>query len=95
MEKWEEEALTRGYARTRKEWWFLLNHHWTKLNRLARAYLKPKDMTVLDKGMKEKDAITVYLSLQRTWDNLPDSPAIQRLPGFGILCDLCSDFPQE
>ena len=90
----EEQVFLRGYARTREEWWYLLNRHWTCLSRLTETYLNQKEQDILARAIKNESAEAAWLQLQKTWERLPDRGWVRRIPGFGILCDLCSDFPE-
>lgn len=93
-----EEALKRGYAETLEEWWFLLEHEsgWPTFEKpILVRYLSAKELGEIRRAKEKKDAPTVYRLLDRAWWNLPDAKWIHSLPGFGRLCDLCSDFPHE
>lgn len=91
----EEQVTLRGYAKTREEWWFLLNRYWTNLSRLAETYLTRKELDILERAIKNESAEVAWLQLQKTWDRLPNRGWVRQIPGFDILCDLCSDFPEE
>jgi len=103
MEKLLEEdhakdVLRRGYAKTIEEWWFLLRHEsGLPLFRgpILEKYLSPDQMRDFDTAMSEKAAAVVHRLLDDAWYKLPDERWIRDLPGFGRLCDLCSDFPGE
>ena len=47
-------------------------------------------------AMKEarivKDGDTIWSILNQTWFGLPESTEVRYLPGFHILCDLCSEY---
>lgn len=92
MEDWQENVIDRGYARNSKEWAFLLNHNWTNLLRIMEAQLKQEELKAAVRAREGGDNKTVWTHLQLTWDRLPDRPWIHQIPGFGVLCDLCSDF---
>ena len=42
-------------------------------------------------AVSSKDAGTVVLLLNETWFGIPESRDAHGLPGFGALCDLCSE----
>lgn len=90
----EKEVLRRGYAKTREEWWFLLRHRWPKIRSIIGMYL-PGELTNATHAKEKGEADTLYLILQRTWAAAPDRPSIHTIPGWGTLCDLCSDYPTE
>jgi len=41
---------------------------------------------------KEGDHETLWSLLQQTWFGLPESESVHSIPGFGVLCDLCSEY---
>ena len=92
MEQWQEETLDRGYARNNDEWWFLVDHHWTNLSRMIETYLSQKEQDAALTAKNRRNAEVMWLNLQKTWDRMPDKPWVHQVPGFGALCDLCSDF---
>jgi hypothetical protein len=46
-------------------------------------------------AMKGRDAGSLHTIFEHTWFGLPESYEIRSLPGFGVLCDLCSEIPEE
>lgn len=92
MEDWQQNVVDRGYARNSEEWAFLLEHNWTNLHRIMEAQLKQKELKAAVQAREAGDNKTVWSYLQTTWERLPDALWVQQIPGFGALCDLCSDF---
>lgn len=44
----------------------------------------------IEKNKKEKSA-KLFKYLQGAWETAPDDPSIHKIPGWDILCDLCSE----
>ena len=90
----KQKVLRRGYAETREEWWFLLNNSWSPLFGIIGRFL-PGKQAAAEKARKAEKAEDLYMILQKAWDAAPDKPWIHELKGWGLLCDLCSDFPEK
>ena len=89
----QDTLIESGYAKNMDEWWFLVDHHWSDLRMLFQIYLTDKEVEKVDVVKEERGAVALYTLLHLVWDGLPDNYLVQSLPGFGVLCDLCSDFP--
>ena len=48
-------------------------------------------LDIFDKADTERDGAALVTLLNETWFGLPESMDCHSLPGFGILCDLCSE----
>lgn len=88
----KEEVLKRGYAKTVEEWWFLVDDQWDNLVGII-ARFTPKNLGKMRKAKEEKQCDSMLSILNEAWFKAPDSPLIHSIPGWGRLCDLCSDFP--
>lgn len=89
----EQEVRERGYATNMEKWWFLYKDGGELLQSLIRSKLSSKESKELEQANKSRDAVKIVRLMNQTWWRLPDSPNTQHLPCFGLLCDLCSDFP--
>lgn len=56
--------------------------------------LKNPVLTFLNSVMN-KNIGGIVTILNETWFGMPESSAIHSEPGFYVLCDLCSDFPDD
>lgn len=92
MDKWKEEAIERGYAKNSDDWWFLVDHNWTNISRLLETYLSQEEQDAAQTAKNRKNAEGLWLQFQRVWSRMPDKGWAYQIPGFGALCDLCSDF---
>ena len=54
------------------------------------SYLKPVERA--EKAKVERDGNTLYALFNDTWFGMPESMASREVPGFFVLCDLCSDY---
>lgn len=90
----EKEVLRRGYAKTREEWWLLVVDQWGELLNLIALFQRPK-IGAAAKAFEKREAEQLWDVLQRTWEAAPDKPGVHQLVGWGRLCDLLSDFPEE
>lgn len=88
----KQEVLNRGYARNMGEWWLLVDDKWNDLKSIISGS-RPVLLKKAVQAKQKRDAKMLWLVFQKSWEALPDSRSIHRIPGFGRLCDLCSDFP--
>lgn len=88
----KEEVILRGYAKNNEEWWLLVEHNWTNISRIMGTYLTQEEQDAAHTAKNRKNSKVLWLNLQRTWDRVPDRGWAWQIPGFGSLCDLCSDF---
>jgi len=75
---------------TADEWWALCDKYWEKLQNIVMQFA-PKSLEALNKAKEIKDGITLVRYFNDAWWNAPDSPRIHEIPGWGVLCDLCSE----
>lgn len=52
-------------------------------------------ITYFINAIDSKDIERIVNILNETWFGMPESSAIHNEPGFYVLCDLCSDFPDD
>jgi len=79
------------YPTTMKEWWALVVKHEKQLCDLVQRFVGVGDTVMFLRAVKAKDAKPVLRILDMTWVASPDEPSILELPGWGVLCDLCSE----
>lgn len=91
----EDAVRKRGYAKTSEEWWFLLADQERNITRILGSYLNQKELRRADKAFAERNMKEAWRCLQTAWERAPDSPWIHQVPGWSLLCDLCSDCPFE
>lgn len=78
-----------------EEWWNLVNKYKHNLIQIAGRFryrleepLKEKLVTAID----EEDSEEVHHLLEELWWAAPDVSDLHFIPGWGALCDLCSEF---
>ena len=91
------------YPKTRDEWWQSLSEHWPNLLSILHRYIGMDDLESIDgkltveprsveiETMKLNKNPDLIRYLNAAWWNAPDKPWIHNIPGWGILCDLCSE----
>jgi hypothetical protein len=50
---------------------------------------------LFDAARTLRDTPAMHSVLSGTWWGLPESESVRSLPGFGALCDLCSEYEPE
>jgi hypothetical protein len=55
----------------------------------------PTRVKEFETKLAEKDIRGCVSVLHDAWFNAPDQPWIRSIPGWMVLCDLCSDAPEE
>lgn len=78
-----------NYPKTIDEWWDNCEKSWKLLKPILIKYGGYTEQE-LEKMKADKDP-KLSLYYQTAWFKLPDIPAIHSIPGFSILCDLCSE----
>jgi hypothetical protein len=63
-------------------------------DRFIKIYLGILQDATLE-SIDPKARLAASYLLEATWAALPDSPFIHQIPGFGVLCDLCSEVTPE
>lgn len=82
---------------TAQEWWDVLRDWWPEIVALWRRYvlLELDGMHVTSDAqlveMRRKRDITLERLCHRAWFAAPDSGSIHAIPGWSVLCDLCSE----
>ena len=74
------------------DWWELLL---TTENTLADIIQKfyPSAVNNFHKACRAKQDSEVYRIIHEVWFRVPDKQWIHSISGWGILCDLCSEYP--
>jgi hypothetical protein len=85
------------------DWWDTVDKYWFQLREILGMYLpmdKNEDVygEILQKSLfyhvenlKESKDAELARYFHAAWGAAPDSPRIHRVPGWGKLCDLCSE----
>ena len=78
------------YPKTKAEYWQLVDAHWTDLYNIIVKFLPRENLDRADILRKERNA-ELGVWFDRAWASAPDDPSIHDIPGWGLLCDLCSE----
>ena len=77
------------YPKSAIEWWANVNTYWASLESLIRAWAPNLLADAIEcRESKNPDLVDV---LQTVWNNAPDTPGLHDIPGWNVLCDLCSE----
>ena len=91
------------YPKTKEEWWKLVDDSWPQLLGLMNRWIGMTDNEDIDGNitecqrseeiakMKQDRDPRLVSYLNGAWGNAPDVPGLSEIPGWGILCDLCSE----
>ena len=73
---------------TKDEWWQLVDDDWENLSAIFdRVGMDTWDAEVY----KARRDPRLHPILEEVWARAPDKPHIHEWPGWGVLCDLCSE----
>ena len=73
---------------------YLENHITAPRAEIARQQVL-KTIKIEKPDLYSQDIEYLIRILNGTYFGIPESLSAHALPGFGVLCDLCSDFPNE
>ena len=91
------------YPKTKDEWWKLVDDNWPRLLGLMNNWLGMTDNEDIDGNitecqrseeiakMKQDRNSRLATYLNGVWCNAPDVPGLDEIPGWTLLCDLCSE----
>lgn len=89
--------------RTANDWWNGIDKHWTVLRDILYMFLPVTKNETYEgeiltyplskyiEELKENKDRNLARYLNAAWSAAPDSPRIHSIPGWGVLCDLCSE----
>jgi hypothetical protein len=76
-----------------QEWWDVLKEWWPEITAIWRQFCHFQrhisDEELLEMRRVRKKELEEFC--HRAWSNAPDSGSIHAIPGWGVLCDLCSE----
>ena len=89
---------------TKEQWWNAVDRNWVNLSNILQQFLpmseavdyqnqpanQPMRKTVEDMKMWRDPTLVRYFN--EAWWRAPDDPSIHNIPGWGLLCDLCSEY---
>lgn len=52
-------------------------------------------ITIIEKAKEDRDIAILYKILSETWFSAPESRSVFNVAGFGIVCDLLDDMPED
>lgn len=87
------------YPTTSEEYWWTIDNYWSYLLSIIQQFA-PKvieldgdilSIAVASTRLKEKRDVRLINFFHKTWMAAPDDGVIHAIPGWHILCDLCSE----
>lgn len=72
------------------EYWFTVDAYWDQLYAILVKFLPTEKLEHADAYRLNKDSEILSL-FNDAWFNAPDNRSIHSIPGWHILCDLCSE----
>ncbi len=84
-----------SYPETKEQWWSLVDRFWPELFSIVVTYNPPsingqKTPLYIGALKNNKDAELAEIFSQ-AWGRAPDDGYIHLIPGWDVLCDLCSE----
>lgn len=88
---------------TKEDWWTTVEDHWDDLQNILKQFLPTeeyqdvegnitsKPMFEIISNLKKKQDADIARYLVAAWAAAPDTYQIHKIPGWSVLCDLCSE----
>lgn len=93
--------------KTINDWWENVDTYWSQLQSILWQFLPMAGMEIItgcgevkpstirmaqevDRLKRERDRLLGYY-FEAAWESAPNKPEIHFIPGWGVLCDLCSE----
>lgn len=74
-----------------EDWWELAREYRPEIMQIIADFVPVRSRAVEDLVANKNPEL--WHLLQEAWWRAPDEPWIHRIPGWGVLCDLCSEGP--
>lgn len=90
--RYEAKLAMYQYPRTAQEWWNVLTEWWDELVAIWCKFIPEvtwKRQSLVE--MRKRRDMTLEGYCHQAWSNAPDDGSIHAIPGWRILCDLCSE----
>ena len=78
--------------KTPDDWWELVENEWFDLRKILIRFLDISQVYDAGRYIKSKNYSSLHNLFEEAWYQAPDNPEIHDIPGWGNLCDLCSEF---
>lgn len=78
------------YPTNKEEYWQLVDTHWEDLYDILFRFLDKNELSKADYLRLNMDSEISRL-FQHAWENAPDNKSIHFIPGWNVLCNLCSE----
>jgi hypothetical protein len=78
--------------KTPDDWWELVEQEWHDLRKTLIMFLDKSQVEDAKRYIENKNHSSLHTLFEEAWYQAPDDGAIHFIPGWGNLCDLCSEF---
>lgn len=75
---------------TREDWFETVDTYWDTLYDILARFVPKEQLKEADNLRLQQDVKLENL-FQTAWSNAPDNKSIHSIPGWGVLCELCSE----
>jgi hypothetical protein len=82
--------MTFPEPRTLEAWWRAVDGNWNDLEAIVEKYASNL-IEQLDRAHERCDGMAIVRIFNAAWFAAPDDPSIRDMPGWLLLCDLCSE----
>jgi len=96
-------AYQGNWPKNKKQWWNLVDENWPDLLGILNRFIGMTDHADINDNitqcqrseevarMKQEKNPRLADYFSAAWYNAPDNPCIHDIPGWALLCDLCSE----
>lgn len=82
--------------KTEADWWSVVDANVENIIQCAKnvygARIVGAKIDMFPHFVASRDIATVHDAIDAIWDDAPDDPIIHTWPGWGDICDLCSEY---
>ena len=79
----------KDYPTNKEEYFYFIDQYYDKLANIVSLFAP--DQLELLREYAEKNDPRIADIFDQCWDNAPDNKSIHSIPGWSILCNLCSE----
>lgn len=89
--KYADKLADYKYAQTAQQWWDILKDWWDEITAIWYKFIPdtPSPEILLAARKRRDPALVRFCHV--AWMNAPDNGTIHAIPGWEVLCDLCSE----
>lgn len=73
------------------DWWDGLGSQWGNIQLILGRFVSNEEEESAKQAYKDRDEVEMLRVLNNAWWNASDDSSIHEIPGWGDMCDLCSE----